>query len=49
MIFKKLKSLDDDDLKCYYLNLECVLKHGEVSDINSLDLFSEVRVLREIF
>ena len=47
--FKKLKSLNNDDLKCYCLNLKRVLKHGEVSDIDDLYLFLKLRVLREIF
>ncbi|KAK4724573.1 hypothetical protein R3W88_027352 [Solanum pinnatisectum] len=45
---KKLRSLDDENLKKYCLNLECSLKHNTHSDIDSLDLFSELKMLREI-
>ena len=44
----KLKSLDDDNLKKYCLNLECILKHDSCSDIDGIDLFSELKILREI-
>ncbi|KAL5565835.1 hypothetical protein UlMin_028999 [Ulmus minor] len=47
--FKKLKSLDEDVLKKYCLNLEEFLKYDEISDVNGLYLFSELKVLREIF
>ncbi|XVF56890.1 hypothetical protein PTKIN_Ptkin06aG0156900 [Pterospermum kingtungense] len=46
--FKKLKSLDDDSLKNYCLNLKNVLKVDILSDIDGLDLFSELKILREI-
>ena len=46
--FKKLKSLDECDLKKSSLNLEDVLKCKGLSDIDGLDLFSELKVLREI-
>jgi hypothetical protein len=42
--FKKLKSLDDDGLQNKCLNLEGFLKH----DLDDLDLFSELKVLKEI-
>ena len=42
-----MKSLDEDSLKGYCLNLEQVLKFGDLSDIDGLDLFSKLRVLRE--
>ncbi|KAG5621096.1 hypothetical protein H5410_006314, partial [Solanum commersonii] len=45
---KKLRSLDDENLKKYCFNLECSLKHNTHSDIDDLDLFSELKVLREI-
>ncbi|KAK4707971.1 hypothetical protein R3W88_028896 [Solanum pinnatisectum] len=45
---KKLRSLDDENLKKYCLNLECSLKHNTHSDIDGLDLFSELKVLRKI-
>ncbi|XP_070024033.1 uncharacterized protein LOC142179527 [Nicotiana tabacum] len=45
---KKLRSLDDKNLKKYCLNLECSLKHNSHSDIDGLNLFSELKVLREI-
>ncbi|XP_020270448.1 zinc finger MYM-type protein 1-like isoform X1 [Asparagus officinalis] len=44
---KKLKALDDVELKEYCLTLESALKYDEHLDINGLDLFSELRVLRE--
>ena len=46
--FEKLKSLDEDSLKGHCLNLEQVLKFGDLSDIDGFDLFSELRVLREV-
>ena len=46
--FKILKSLDNDSLKKSCLNLECSLKHDSFSDIDGLDLFSELKVLKEI-
>ncbi|KAL5548089.1 hypothetical protein UlMin_003320 [Ulmus minor] len=47
--FKKLKSLDEDVLKMYCLNLEEFLKYNEIYYVNGLDLFSKQKVLREIF
>ena len=44
----KLKSLDEDSLQKYYLKLESFLKHNLYYDINGLDLFSELKVLKEI-
>ena len=44
---EKLKSLDDDTLKKYCLNLESILKYDSNSDIDGLDLFSELKVLKE--
>ena len=46
--FMKLKSLDEDSLQKYYLKLESFLKHNLYYDINGLDLFSELKVLKEI-
>jgi hypothetical protein len=46
--FKKLKSLDNDGLQNKCLNLEGFLKHDIDYDLNSLDLFSELKVLKEI-
>ena len=43
----KLKSLDDDSLPKYYLKLESFLKHDVYYDIDGLDLFSELKVLKE--
>ncbi|XP_059277622.1 uncharacterized protein LOC132031704 [Lycium ferocissimum] len=45
---KKLRSLDDESLKEYCLNLELSLTHNSYSDIDGLDLFFELKVLREI-
>ena len=36
-------------LKKNYLNLECFLTHETYSDIDSLDLFSKLKVLKEVF
>jgi hypothetical protein len=46
--FEKLKSLNDDNLKKYCLNLECFLNHDSYSDIDCLDLFSELKVLKVV-
>ena len=46
--FKKLKSLDDDSLKSYCLNLKTFLKHDLFSDIDGLDLFQELTILRKV-
>ena len=45
---EKLKSLTNDSLKQYCLDLECFLKHENFSDIDGLDLFLELNVLKEI-
>jgi len=45
---KKLKSLDINNLKQYCLNLECSLKHNNHSNIDGLDLFIELKIVREI-
>ena len=44
----KLKSLDDDSLQKYCLNLESFLKHDIYYDIDDINLFSELKVLKEI-
>ena len=36
-------------LKKNYLNLECFLTHETYSDIDGLDLFSKLKVLKEVF
>ncbi|XP_062118646.1 uncharacterized protein LOC133832299 [Humulus lupulus] len=46
---KKLKALNEDALKYHSLNLENVLKYNRFYDIDGLDLFSELKVLRVIF
>ena len=46
---EKLKSLDDDTLKKYCLNLESILKHDSNSDIDGSDLFSKLKVSRHEF
>uniref|UniRef100_A0A803PM18 HAT C-terminal dimerisation domain-containing protein n=1 Tax=Cannabis sativa TaxID=3483 RepID=A0A803PM18_CANSA len=46
---KKLKALDEDDLKDHSLNVEDVLKFNGLSDIDGLDLFSEFKVLKKFF
>ncbi|XP_042386310.1 uncharacterized protein LOC121977979, partial [Zingiber officinale] len=45
---EKLKLLDDEFLKIKCLNLENFLTHDMLSDIDGLDLFLELKVLREI-
>ena len=39
---RKLKSINNDSLKNYCSNLEDLIKHDGVSDINEKDLFSEL-------
>ena len=46
--FTKLKSLDDDSLQKYSLKLESFLKHNVYYYIDCLDLFSKLKVLKEI-
>ncbi|KAH9782483.1 Ac-like transposase [Citrus sinensis] len=46
--FEKLKLLDDDSLKNSCMHLEKSLKHEMFSDIDGLDLFSELKVLKEV-
>ena len=43
-----MKSLDDDSLQKYYLKLQYFLKHDVYYDIDGLDLFSELKVFKEI-
>ncbi|XP_022871000.1 zinc finger MYM-type protein 1-like [Olea europaea var. sylvestris] len=45
---EKLKSIDDATLKCRCINLENYLKHNTVSDIEGMELFSDLKVLREV-
>ena len=45
---EKLKSLNESILQKYCIDLENFLKVGEHSDIDGYNLFSELRVLREI-
>jgi hypothetical protein len=45
---KKLTSLDYDNLKKYCVDLEGFLKHDNFSDLDGIDLFSELKVLQEI-
>ncbi|XP_020240895.1 zinc finger MYM-type protein 1-like [Asparagus officinalis] len=44
---ERLKSADNDSLKCSCLNLEDLLKHDKNFDINGIELFSELQILRE--
>ena len=46
--FEKLKALDDNSLKKYFLNLENFLKHDVYYDIDGLDLCSELIVFKEV-
>jgi len=45
---KKLKSLDCVLLKEKCLNLEKYLKYDNLLDLDGLDLFSEINILKEI-
>ena len=46
-ILQKLKSLDDNSLQKYCLKLESFLKHDVYYNIDGLDLFSKLKVLKE--
>ena len=46
--FEKLKALDDNSLKKYCLNLESFLKHDVYYDIDGLNLFLELKFLKEV-
>ena len=46
--FEKLKSFDDDSLQDKRLCLESALTYKNFIDIDGLDLFSELKVLREV-
>jgi hypothetical protein len=45
---KKLTSLNYDNLKKYYVNFEGFLKLDNFFDLDSIDLFSNLKVLQEI-
>ena len=45
---KKLISLNYDNLKKYYINLEGFLKPDNFFDLDGIDLFSDIKVLQEI-
>ena len=42
-----MKSLDNNNLKDYCLNLERSLKHNNHSNIGGLDLFTELKIVRK--
>ena len=42
---KKLTSLNYDNLKKYYVNLETFLKPNNFFNLNDIDLFSDLKVL----
>nr|KYP44643.1 Zinc finger MYM-type protein 5 [Cajanus cajan] len=44
----KFKTLGEDELKKYCINLEKLLSFEDHSDIDGLDLFSELKLLKEI-
>ena len=48
MLSAPLSQLDDDSLQKYCLKLEFFLKHDVYYDIDGLDLFSKLKVLKEI-
>lgn len=43
-----LNSLVDNDLKAACINLETILRHGEIFDVDREDLFRELKLLKEI-
>ena len=43
-----MKSLDSNNLKEYCLNLERWLKYNSHSDIDRLNLFTKLKIVREI-
>ena len=45
---KKLTSLNYDNLKKYYVKLESFLKPDNFFDLDSIDLFPDLKVLQEI-
>ena len=45
---KKLTSLNYDNFKKYYVNLESFLKPDNFFDLDSIDLFPDLKVLQEI-
>jgi hypothetical protein len=45
---KKLTSLNYDNLKKYYVNLEGFLKPDNFFDLDGIDLFSDLKVSQEI-
>ena len=46
---KKLTSLNYDNLKKYYVNLEGFLKPDNFFDLDGINLFSDLKVLQDIF
>ena len=47
--FEKLKAVDDNSLKKYCFNLESFLKHDVYYDINGLDLYTKLIVLKKSY
>ena len=47
MNLERLKSVDNDSLKCSCHNLEDLLKYDMVFDINGVELFLELKIFRE--
>ena len=45
---KKLTSLNYDNLKKYYVNLESFLKLDNFFDLDGINLFLDIKVLQEI-
>jgi hypothetical protein len=45
---KKLTSLNYNNLKRYYVNLEIFLKPDNFFDLDGINLFSDLKVLQEI-
>ena len=49
LILKKIKSFDDESLESCCIDLEHVLKYYMFSNIDGLDLLSELNVLKEVY
>lgn len=43
LTLKKLKLWNEDRLTNYYINIENILKHDTLSNIDGLDLFSKLK------
>jgi len=46
---RNLKDIETDKLKTYCFNVEFYLTHGDDEDIDSIDLFNELNILKDSF